>query len=698
MIVLAVAGLAAQQPAPAGQRPPGQLTFRVEGNYIEVDAVVTDSRGNFIRDLKQQDFEVTEDKKPQTVDVFSLVDIPLERADRPLYRATPVEPDVATNEKELDGRLYVIVMDGNHVPANDSVIAKRVAHQFIDQNVSANDLAAVVLLQTGKADANQEFTASKAALNAAVDKFIGEKVRSKALNVLDDFIAKYVPGKEMQDVRDPAQDERAVKASATIDALRQLSTSLAGIRGRRKAIVFFSEGIDFNTDDIVGTRPGSGGGNAVGNIYADNTMTEAIHAGMIVDEMQRMYETASKANVAIYTVDPRGVGAVPDTLIQAAGMPDTVDLGPVIQASRLEYQRAAGTLRTFADATGGTAIVGTNDFAGGFRRIVEDNSAYYVLGYHAPAVKPDGKFHDITVKVNRPGVQVRARKGYYAAKNAGPETAPPDPTTALLNSPMQVSGLGIRMMTGLMKGTAPNSRVNIVVEFNGADVMPDPANGAPGDKIEVAYAAIDGSAKVIASGRKTLELPVRPETRQSIADRGLRLVTEFDIPPGRYQLRLAANEAAGGRAGSVFWNLDVPDFSKTPLVMGTLAVASTGDHMTTAFDSATLQDLMPGPPTTVREFKLEDTLAVLAEVYDNDAAHPHSVDLSAVVRSDDGTQVFSTKDERDSKDIKAERGGYTYVATIPLQDLVPGRYVLTVEAQSRLGGDPATREFQFTVK
>ena len=428
-------------------------------------------------------------------------------------------------------------------------------------------------------------------------------------------------------------------------------------------------------------------------------MTEALHASIILEDLQAMYETATRGNVAIYTVDPRGVASQPDTLIQAAGVPAGLDIGPVVAASRSELQRSVGTLRTFAEATGGLALVGTNDFAGGFRRIVEDNSAYYVLGYHAPAAKPDGKFHEITVRVKRPGLQVRARKGYYASKTANSDAPPPDPTTTLLNSPLQVSGLGMRMTTGLMMGKAPNMRVNVVVEFNGADVMPDPVNAVPGDKIEVAYAAIDLSAKVAASGRKTLELSVRPETRQAMAERGLRLVTEFDVPPGRYQLRLAANEVVGGRAGSVFWNLDVPDFTKTPLVMGTLAVTSTSAVRTpTSFDSPTLKDLMPGPPTTAREFKLEDTLAVLAEVYDNDAARPHTVDLTATVRSDDGTQVFTTRDSRASQEIKADRGGYTYVATIPLQDLVPGKYVLTVEAKSRLGGDPATREFQFSVK
>jgi hypothetical protein len=89
---------------------------------------------------------------------------------------------------------------------------------------------------------------------------------------------------------------------------------------------------------------------------------------------------------------------------------------------------------------------------------------------------------------------------------------------------------------------------------------------------------------------------------------------------------------------------------------------------------------------------------VYTEVYDNEVSKPHTVDLSATVRTDDGTQVFTTKDERNSSEIKADRGGYTYLARVPLQDLVPGRYVLTVEAKSRLGGEPVTKEIQFTVK
>ena len=165
------------------QTPAPQLTFRAEGNYIEVDAIVTDAQGNFVRDLTVNDFEVSEEKKAQAIDVFTLVDIPLERADAPLYRKNPIEPDVATNERENDGRLYVIVLDGNHVPPTDTILVKNVAKQFIQQNVGANDQAAVVLIQTGTSNDNQEFTSDKIALMRSVDKFIGEKIKSKALAV-----------------------------------------------------------------------------------------------------------------------------------------------------------------------------------------------------------------------------------------------------------------------------------------------------------------------------------------------------------------------------------------------------------------------------------------------------------------------------------------------------------------------------------
>ena len=149
----------------------------------------------------------------------------------------------------------------------------------------------------------------------------------------------------------------------------------------------------------------------------------------------------------------------------------------------------------------------------------------------------------------------------------------------------------------------------------------------------------------------------------------------------------------------VFRDLDLPDFAKSPLAMSQLALtAASAGRVPTGFEAPSLKELLPGPPTAVREFGREDLLAVLAEIYDNDAARQHTVDLSAIVQADDGTRVFVWREERNSRDLGSDRGAYTYVTRIPLKDFKPGTYVLTVEARSRLGGDPATREIQFSVK
>src|SRR5438874_13841651 len=106
-----VALTAGQQPPAQPQPPPQQQqpTFRVRVDYVEVDIVVTDRQGNLVRDLKKEDFQVLEDGKAQTITAFSLVDIPIERADRPLFQPNAIEADVKTNERPFDGRIYVMV-------------------------------------------------------------------------------------------------------------------------------------------------------------------------------------------------------------------------------------------------------------------------------------------------------------------------------------------------------------------------------------------------------------------------------------------------------------------------------------------------------------------------------------------------------------------------------------------------------------
>ncbi len=168
-----------QQP----QQPP--ITFRAEVNYVEVDARVLDRDGKFVAGLTANDFQVFEDGKPQKVSAFSMVNIPLERAERPLFASKPVEPDVRTNLQGADGRIYVIMLDDLHTAPLRSQRIKLAAKQFIERYVGANDLAAVVHT-SGRSDAGQEFTTSQSRLLRAVDRFMGRKLNSSTRNMMDD--------------------------------------------------------------------------------------------------------------------------------------------------------------------------------------------------------------------------------------------------------------------------------------------------------------------------------------------------------------------------------------------------------------------------------------------------------------------------------------------------------------------------------
>src|SRR5438046_4109372 len=168
VLVAGAAMTAAQSAQPPSQTTP---TFKAQVEYVEVDALVTDQQGQFVRSLTKDDFQVLEDGKRQTISTFSLVDIPVERFDRPLFSPRPIERDVQTNERPFDGRVYVMILDDLHVAAIRTARVRAAAHQFIERRLGANDLMAVNFTG-GRAQDAQEFTGNKRLLLNAVDKYM----------------------------------------------------------------------------------------------------------------------------------------------------------------------------------------------------------------------------------------------------------------------------------------------------------------------------------------------------------------------------------------------------------------------------------------------------------------------------------------------------------------------------------------------
>jgi len=303
--------------------------------------------------------------------------------------------------------------------------------------------------------------------------------------------------------------------------------------------------------------------------------------------------------------------------------------------------------------------------------------------------------------VTRPGLTVRARKGYVTPKKVEePKTtnskSPSTPELReALDSPLPVSGLTMHVFAAPFKGAAPNASVLFGVEMRGRDL-----NLAQNAKLLLSYLAIDQNGKVKGGNTDSLAMPnLKPETKARIEQTGLRMLNRLDLPPGKYQLRVAAHDTNGGNVGSVQYDLAVPDFQKTPFsISGLVLTSGLGSTLPTVRADEQLKQVLPGPPVSLRSFPQNDEIVLFAEVYDNDGGKPHKVDITTTVTTDEGKVMFKTDEVRDSSDLGGARGGYGYTTKVPMKDLAPGKYVLKVEGKSRLGNtQPVGREVRIEV-
>jgi VWFA-related protein len=744
LIALAAAAVALQSPAIRAQAPQTapSVTFQVEVNYVDVDVVVTDERGNFVSGLTREDFEVLEDGKLQKVDTFAYVEIPVEPDNAFTLAGRNVPSDTQSNRQPFAGRLYVIVLDDLDVSAMRTAQVRKSAKEFVDKYMGANDVAAVVH-SSGRTDAAQEFTSNKTLLHNAIDKFVGRRMRSLTIERLDMYYQNLAmlnsdqaqQGTENQSPStdpgghgrmEPSDLERGFRAVGVLDTLKQTAEFLSSVRGRRKAVLFFSEGIDYPITDSFG----------------GHSATDVIRA------TQDAITAAARANVNFYTIDPRGLVGMTNEFMEMAGggspeiaggapmrTPGTNAAitgvlgntgGPFNAQTELmaELMISQSSLRELAEQTGGIASVNTNSLTATFDRIVQANSRYYVLGYYPPTHKRDGRFHKIEVRTKRPGLRVAARKGYGSPRGRTAEERKrdeevrrarearrpdADKTSAelreILTSPLMQSGLNFAVHAAPFKNTQKEASVALAIEIDGDRLRYSEADakGMAANKIELSFYGVNEHGKAMAGTRSVLDLTLRPETRERVKIFGLRVNPRINVPPGRYHVRIGARDSVAGMTGTVFYDLEVPDFRKEKLMMGGLLLASQIGQQTPSIQpDKVLEKVMPAAATSRREFSQRDLIALYTEVYDNIGTdQPRRVDLAVRVLSEGGSEVFAVRDELTNGGVAPKKPWdvYAYTREIPLKNIAPGRYALRVEAQMRGNNDvkPVARETLITV-
>lgn len=664
----------------AAQQLPPTPVFRSGVDAIEIEMRVVDRDGRPVTDLEESEIQVLEDGRPQTIIAFSRVSVP-SAADRtgvsPSTRLPA--PDVASNRIVGSGRIYLLVLDDLHVDSRNTERLKAAARRFVEGFVAPGDLVSVVY--TGvRPDAAQDFTSDRRLLLAAIDKFIGRKLppatveRMEQYNTL--FRARGRP--RFEDLRDRQDAERASNARAAMASIEAASGVLARVTGRRKAAILFSEGLDYDLSGLRsrGRLPGAADGPTVlpttaptGGSEADAVGRPDVHSYThdVLLSLQAAMGAASRANVTMYSVDVQG--STSDMLADLGAPVDDPSLGLTTQHVNAEMRDAQETLTVIAANTGGFAALSPSGYDTAFGRIVRESSEYYLLAYSPWNPAPDGKFRDISVRVTRPGVRVSARRGYYAprqpVKRGFRFVAPgvSDETSSLVMAPLPASGLSLDLHALALKGEAGKAEVVVTAMVDGRQLAGHSGDTEVTNTLELALMAIDSAGRVQGATGRVIDVRLDPVASRIVRDTGYRVVSRLQVPAGRYQIRQAVRERNGSRAGSVFADLDVPDFTNR-LSISNVALTSTAVNVVpTSVDADTYQRLAV-LPSVRRTFAPGDQLIAAADIYDGRRARDLEVTTTLV---DSRFQEYYRHVTRvAARDLKSANGEYRHAVQISL--------------------------------
>jgi VWFA-related protein len=568
LLALAVAPSARQTPsqAPAQQPPAAQPNqpqdpqqppprIRAGINFVRVDVIVSDRQGAPLLDLKQDEFRIKEDGKPQSIESFSVVKIdPGAQIDAPPPTEIRSVYDEQREAQKPDVRLFIILLDDYHVRRGNDMAVRKPLIDFVENQLAPADMVAIMYPLTPITGLS--FTRNRKTITSAIEHFEGRRFDYLPRNQFEEQYSYY-----------PVQTVERIRNQVVLSALKAAAIKLGGMREGRKSIIYVSEGFTNSLppqlNDPNAQMPGFGNPNR-GNAQAANSdRVEFMNNADLLSDLSEVFREVNRTNTSIYAVDPRGLAAFEYDINQSVGL----------QVDQKHLQAGLDTLRALADNTDGRAIINRNDLAKGMRQIVVDSSGYYLLGYNSTQAPTDGKFHKIDVDVTRRGVEVRARKGYWAytaddvARATAPKAeAPPAVSNALATLADPPRGRPARFWLGTSRAENGRSKVTFVWE---------PITAAPGERrssddnaAAVMLTALAPDGRPLFRGRVP-DQPATPAASAATANTAAPASVTFEAPPGRLQLRIQVQGSAGQVVDSAMQELTVPDYTAVQLAFGT---------------------------------------------------------------------------------------------------------------------------------
>ena len=494
-------------------------TFRSGARLVEVSVVVTDRNRTPVDGLTAADFQVFDDGKPQQVQLFSIERVGAPAA-APAAVASARHPREFSNSMPDTGSVTIILFDQFNTPSSDRMYARDHVLRFLEQIRPEDRVGLYALDSSGGLRIVHDYTSDASALVRVLAKLQGstsmtiagteDAGRLKQLEAeMDAAFGESRSGKSGAQ----AMKEHfvGIQGVATLNALEAIGRHLSGIQNR-KNLIWVSSGFPLIALD-----------------YAGKQKTKAIN---------RATRALNDANVAVYTVDARGLRPA----FSAPGQQTITPFEVLV--------RDQDILLSVAENTGGRAFLNTNDIQGAVRRAADDARMTYVLGYYPTNDVWDGRFHQIGVKVSRPGLEVRYRKGYFAVSTekqaSGQRTAA---LQAAVSSPLDASGLGLTLRIDPVVDRSADYRITVRVDA-GAIAL-EPLAGESRGALDVIVAQIRADGAEVERGDHTVDLRLSGDRLQQFLSAGLKFDRTVTLRPDTERLRIIVRDVRTGALGAI---------------------------------------------------------------------------------------------------------------------------------------------------
>jgi VWFA-related protein len=579
---------AQQQPAPtAGKQEPSSIqkteeakkdkddVVRISVTLVQVDAVVTDGKGNYVTNLKPEDFELVVDGRPQHITNFSFIETqPASAAETSAAKtekgAPPLPPSKLRPEQVR--RTIALVVDDLGLSFESMVSLRDSLKKFVDEQMQPGDLVAIIRTAAGMG-ALQQFTSDKRQLYAAIERVRYYPSGRGGISAFapierDAFPANRDPVDRIRDANEEFNEFREnVFAVGTLGAINFVVRGLRELPGR-KSVILFSDGFQLFRRGQTSVR--------------------------VLDALNRLTDLANRASVVIYTVDARGLQTLGFTAADDTGGLSSAQLQEKLEDRRSQNFNTQEGLSYLAQQTGGFFVRNTNDINRGIRRVLDDQKGYYLLGYvpdESTFREERGvrKFHKIKVNVKRAGLKIRSRTGFFGIADEDTRPAnrtPAQQMLAALVSPFSSGDVHLKLTSLFGHDPDTGSVMRSMLYIDPHDLtFNEEEGGWHNSVLDIVAVTFTDNGRVVDQESRTYTLRVGGDTYRKLMQSGF--VYTLIVPvkkAGSYQLRIAVRDAATQRIGSVNQYIEVPDIGKNRLTLSGIVV--TGKDPAKANDSS----------------------------------------------------------------------------------------------------------------